>query len=138
MLLDIMSHVILEDEQQQSAVQVFMRKCRLYRALSDEEVSENLKVAVVHKNLQDAELRKHLLMSAAMLGSSTKDEVINYSLAEAAARRTAPMEVDQVNLVQGKGKNEKATGKGDERRCFHCDGKGHIKSNHHQKVIDDK
>ena len=79
---------------------------------------------------------------------SIKDEVINYSLAEAATRGTAPVDVDEVNLVKGKGKkgkgkdgqdtkgkgkgrgkNEKAKGEGDERRCFYCDGKGHIKSN---------
>ena len=61
MLLDIMSPVFREGDWLQSAFEVFEKKCRLYRALSDEEVSENLKVAVVHKNLQDAELWKHLL-----------------------------------------------------------------------------
>ena len=65
-----------------------------------------------------------------------------------------PMDVDELNLVKGKGKqgngkdgkgmkatgkgkNEKATSQGDERRCFYCDGKGHIKFNGPQKVIDD-
>ena len=78
---------------------------------------------------------------------SMKDEVINHSLADAAARRTSPVDVDQVNLLQGKGKkgegkdgkgnkgkgkgkgkNEKAKGQGDEWRCSHCEVKGHIKS----------
>ena len=110
-------------------------------ALSNEEVSENLQVTVVHKNLQDAELRRHLLRSAATPDSfsSIKDDVINYSLAEAAARGTAPMDVNLVNLVQGKGNGKKEKGKvqGDERRCFCCDGKGQIKSNRPQKAIDD-
>ena len=81
---------------------------RLYRALSNEEVPENLKVAVAHKNLQDAELRKHLLRSAATLDSfpRVKDEIVNYSLAQA-AWGTAPTEVDQVNLVKGTGKKFK-------------------------------
>ena len=42
----------------------------------------------------------------------------------------------------GKGKKVKGKGKeqcqGDERRCFYYEGKGHIKSNCPQKVIDDK
>ena len=88
MLLDFVSHVFPLGEEQQSAFEVFERKCRLYRALSNEEVSENLKVAVAHKNLQDAGLWKHLLRSAATLDTSSfKNEVINTSLAEAAARR---------------------------------------------------
>ena len=55
------------------------------------------------------------------------------------------MDIDHLYLVngtgkkgRGKGKNEKAKGQGDERRYFHCDGKGHIKSNCPQEVIDDK
>ena len=57
------------------------------RALSDEAVSEKIKVAVVHKNFQDAELPK-LLSFAATFDSFAciKDEVINCSLAEAEAR----------------------------------------------------
>ena len=101
----------------------------MYRALSNEEVSENLKVAVVHKQLQDA-FQKQLLRSTATLGSFTsiKDEVISCSLAEAAVRRTAPLNVDQLHPVKGKGK--------DGRRCFYCDGKGRI--NCPQEVIDAK
>ena len=93
MLFDIMDHVF--------RAPLKCWSCGLYRALSNEEVSENLKVAV--------ELRKHLLRSAATLDSfpSIKDEVTNYSLAEAARRRTAPVNVDQVNLVRGKGKKSK-------------------------------
>ena len=133
--------------------QLLEKKCRLYRALSNEEVSESLKVAFVHKTLQHAGLWKHLLRSAATLDSfpSIKDEVVNYGFAEAAARRTAPTDDDQVNLVECKGKmgrervtaqarrakakekNERANCEGDERRCFYCDGKGHIKSNCPQK-----
>ena len=128
MLLDIMSHVFPEGgEHQQSALEVFEKKCRLYRSLSNEGVSETLQVAVVHRNLQDAELWKHLLRFAATLDSfsSIKDEVISCSLVEAAARGTAPMDVDQVNLVKGKRKKDKGEdgkglkgkgkGKGEER-----------------------
>ena len=57
MLLDIKSHVLRESEPLQIAFEVFEKKCSLYRAHSNEEASENLKVAVVHKNLQDTELR---------------------------------------------------------------------------------
>ena len=80
MILDCL-HVFSEGDQLHSAFEVFEKKRRLHRALSDEEVSENLKVAVVHKKLQDAELRKHLLKSAATLDgfTSIKDELINYS-----------------------------------------------------------
>ena len=56
MLLDIMSHVFREGEQLQSGFEVFELKCRLYRAISNEEVPENLKVAIVHRNLQDLAL----------------------------------------------------------------------------------
>ena len=57
------------------------------------------------------------------------------------------MDVDKVNLVKGKGNKGKGKGKeksetgkcqGDGRRCFYFDGKGHIKSNDPQMVIDDK
>ena len=41
MLSDIMSHVFPEGEQLQKVLEVFEKKCRLYRAHSDEEVSEN-------------------------------------------------------------------------------------------------
>ena len=93
--------------------QLLEKKCRLYRALSNEEVSESLKVAVVHKTFQDAGLWKHLLRSAATLDSfpSIKDEVVNYGLAEAAARRTAPTDDDQVNLVECKGKMGRERGR---------------------------
>ena len=107
MLHDIMSHVFPLRAQLQSAFfEAFEKTCRLYRAHSNEEMSENLKEAVVHKNLQDVDFRKHLLRSAATLDSfpSIKDEFINHSLAEAAARITALMDVDQVNLVKGKKK----------------------------------
>ena len=110
---------------------------------TDEAVLANVKVAVVHKNLQDAEVRKHLLRSAATLHSftSVKDAFINHCLTEAAKRGTVLMDVDLVNLVKGKGKKgetskdgqgkrqtEKGTGQEEERRCFSCDGKGKIKS----------
>ena len=39
---------------------------------------------------------------------------------------------------KGKGRIEKSKGQGDERRCFNCDGKGHIQSNRFQQVIDEK
>ena len=96
MLLDTMSHVLLEGEKLQSAFEVNEKKCILYRTLSNEEASENLEIAAVHKNLQDAQLWRHLLRSAATLDSSSsaKDEVISYSLAEAAPQGTAPMDVD--------------------------------------------
>ena len=105
-----------EGEQLQSAFEVFEKRCRLYKAVCEEEVSENLKVVVVHKNLQDSELREHLKRSAATLDrfTSIKDEVINCSLAEAAAWGTAPMDVGQVNLVKGKGKNGNGKDKGEE------------------------
>ena len=103
--------------------EVFDSKCRLHRALSDEEVCEN--------------------------------PWMNQCLTVVAARGTVLVDVDQVNMVKGKGKKgeggkgqkgkgkgkgnyEKGRGQGDERRCFHCDGKGHVKSNCPQKVIDDK
>ena len=80
-------------------------------------------------NLQDAELRKHLPRPAASLGSFTsiKDEVINHSLAEAAGRGSAPMDVGLVKgketkckCEDGKGKKtEKGKAQGDERRCFY-------------------
>ena len=58
---------------------------------SEGYISENLEVAVVHKNLQDVLLQKHSLRSAATLGrfTSIKEDVIKYSLAVAAARGTA-------------------------------------------------
>ena len=98
MLLDIMNHAFLEGDQLPSA----------YEAV--EGVSENLKVAVFHKNLENAVLRKHLLRSAATLDSVTsiRDEVVSCSLAEAVARGTVPMDVDQVNMIKAKRK----TGKG--------------------------
>ena len=44
--------------------------------------------------------------------------------------------------IKGKGmgtaKTETGKGRGDERRCFYCDGKGHIKFNCPQKVIDEQ
>ena len=70
MLLDIMSHVFPEGDQLQSAFEVFEKKCGLCKAPSDEDVPEKLKVAVVHKNLHDAELLRHLLGFAATLGST--------------------------------------------------------------------
>ena len=60
-----MNDVFIEADQLHSAFEVFEKKCRLYRALLDLAVSENLRVTVVYKNVQDAELRKHLLRSAA-------------------------------------------------------------------------
>ena len=42
------------------------------------------------------------------------------------------------NNGKGKGKTEQGKGQDDERKCFYCDGKGHIKSNFRQKVTDDK
>ena len=76
MLFDLVNHVFFEGDQLQAAFEVF------------EEVLENLKVVVVHKNLQGAHLLKRLLRSAATLDSFTsiKDEVSNHSTAEAAAR----------------------------------------------------
>ena len=58
----------------------------------------------MHKTLRDAELWKQLLRSAATLGSFTSinHEVINYSLTEASARASAPVDVDQMYLVNGK------------------------------------
>ena len=81
MLFDIMRHVFFEGEQLQSAFKVYERKWSFFRALK-------LKVAVVQKNLQNAELGMHLLRSAATLDSFTcnKNEVINNSLEEAAVR----------------------------------------------------
>ena len=81
-LLDIMNHVLPE-----------VISCKMLRRVREEE--QNLKVAAVHKNLQDA--GKHLLRSAVTLNSFTsiKDEVINYSLAKAAVLGTAPLDVDQ-------------------------------------------
>ena len=52
-----MNHVFPESEHLQSVFEVLEKKYWLYRAFSNEEVSENLKVAAVHKNLKDAELR---------------------------------------------------------------------------------
>ena len=45
MFFDIMNHVLPEGDQLQSAFGEFEKKCRLYKALSDEDASENLKVA---------------------------------------------------------------------------------------------
>ena len=63
-LLDIVNYVFPESNSWEVHFEVFEKTCwlyRLYTAISDEDVSENLKVAVVHKNLQDAELQKHSL-----------------------------------------------------------------------------
>ena len=103
-----MSHVFPEGEQLQSAFELFEKTCRLCRALSDEEVSENPMIAIAHKNLHDAELLKHLPRSPATLDRFT-GRGHHYSPAEAAARGTALTYVDQVNLVKGKGKT--GTGK---------------------------
>ena len=121
-----MKHVVLEGDLLQSASEVFEKKCRLYRAPSDEAVSENIKVAVVHKNLQDAELQTHSLRSAATLNSftSVKDGVINYSLADALARESTSMDAHQENLVKGKGKK----GKGKDGNGKKGEGKGKEKT----------
>ena len=88
-------------------------------------MSENLKVAVFHKNLEDSGLRKHLLMSAATLDSVTsiRDEVVSCSLAEAVARGTVPMDVDQVNMIKAKRKTGKG-GQGCEGKWSRCESKG--------------
>ena len=52
------------------------------------------------KNLHDAGFRKHLLGSAVTLDSFRS--IKNCSLAEGAAGRTAPVDVDQVNFVRGR------------------------------------
>ena len=66
----------------QSAFEVFEKERMLHRALSDEHVSENLNFAIGHKNLQDAELQKHLLRSAATLdtfpGGPKKEHIFDH------------------------------------------------------------
>ena len=81
--------------------------------------------------------------------ADTRSDVVNCSLAEAAARGALPMDVDQVAVIKGNGKKGKdgrggdngkrRCGKGqsekgkekreDERRYFYCGGKRHIKAN---------
>ena len=47
--LDIMNYLFPEGDRLQSAFEVFKKKCRLYRAPSDNAVSENLKGQGVHQ-----------------------------------------------------------------------------------------
>ena len=119
MFFDILSHVFPEVDQLQSASEVFEKNCRLYRALSNEEVSENLKVAIVHKNLQDAELRKHWLRSTATLDNQRRGHQLQMRGSCGAencahGRRSGEPKGKgkEGKGKKGKGKNEKAKGEG--------------------------
>ena len=138
-----MNHVFPVGEQRQSASEVFEKKCRMYRAPSGEAVPANLKVAVLHKNLLDIELWKHLLRSAATLDSVTsiKDDLQRMLRKGCWAGNCANgrQSGEKGSVKEGKGKEKTVQGKGegDERRCFYCDGHRHIKSNCPQKVLRD-
>ena len=138
MLLAIKSHVLPEGEQLRRAM-----KCMGIRESQGRSLAQELTDSRAREALAEARCNPGRL-------SQCQDEVINCSFATAAARGLVLVGVDQVNVVKGKGKigegkdskgkkgNGKVTGQGGERRCFHCEEKGHIKSNCRQKVIDDK
>ena len=104
MLLDIASQVFHEGDQLQNASEVFVKKCRVNRALS-EDVSKNLKVAVVPKNLQDTELQKHCschLHKHPKRGRQLQPCRIGCPW-------SGTMDVDQVGAVKGKGNKVKGS-----------------------------
>ena len=105
MLPDIMSHAFPGEAQ----LRVFLKYSTRSAGCTEHcRTKRYPRISRLHKNLQDAEFRWHLQRFAATLDcfASIEDEVINYSTGEAAFRGSAPMDVDQVNLIKGNGKGK--------------------------------
>ena len=109
-------------------------RVKVYEEQSGDEVSENIKLAVLQKYRCDGELARHLNLQSGRLTTYelARKEAINYLRAK---QTWTPGTADPMDLTPpGKGKGGKigkSKGKGDKtpkpKPCFHCGKPGHSK-----------
>ena len=98
MLLSVMSHDFSGDMSER--FETFDRDIRKYEHISGEEISENVKVGIIMRQLPAGSLKEHLLLQADRFKTAQEihDAVIAIQLARKSSQNTPqPMSIDEVD-----------------------------------------
>jgi hypothetical protein len=106
-------------------LEAFEREVTQWKAVSQETISDGILIGVVMRNLEDGNLKQHLIMNAERLKTWTdfREELVNVRRAQAAAAGGGvPMDV---GLLGKGGKAGKGGGKSKSSECHVCGKQGH-------------
>ena len=90
-------------------MEAFEREIHLYETSSKEKMSPGIKIGVVLRQLEEGQLKQHLLMNAERLidWDTFKSEIISIRRAQATAGTTVSMDVGSAGKGPGSGKGNK-------------------------------